>query len=146
MAKLLVTLVEACDKRDFKPVLESAIQSNERRRETAESVASAFEFETDSSADGKSSGHTSELRRCLPHDSDLAKYHCTSAFHTFFPATLKPCKGYHFWCAMGTPLPIFDRLLREAAKNAKSSKDQAATAPIHDISDVALGFPLSPAT
>mmetsp|Transcript_23785 Transcript_23785/g.31590 ORF Transcript_23785/g.31590 Transcript_23785/m.31590 type:complete len:115 (+) Transcript_23785:551-895(+) len=42
----------------------------------------------------------------------LVRYQCTTAFHTFFPATSKPCKGYHFWCAKGTPLPIFDRMYR----------------------------------
>jgi hypothetical protein len=68
----------------------------------------------------------------------LAKYQCTTAFHTFFPAVAKPCKGYHFWCAIGTPLPIFDRLLREAVRKVNSK--QNSFAPIPDVSDVALGF------
>jgi len=68
----------------------------------------------------------------------LSKYQCTSVFHVFFPATAKPCKGYHFWCAIGTPLPIFDHLFREAAKRLRT-KDNTIT-PLHDVSDVALGF------
>ena len=70
----------------------------------------------------------------------LAKYQCTTAFHSFFPATIKPCKGYHFWCAMGTPLPMFDRLMRDGVKRANSSKDHGVVAPVRDVSDVALGF------
>lgn len=70
----------------------------------------------------------------------LAKYQCTTAFHTFFPATTKPCKGYHFWCATGTPLPMFDRLVRDGVQRINNSKDHTMIAPIRDVSDVALGF------
>lgn len=89
LSQVLVTLVEACDKRDFRPVV--------------------------------------QLRQSYATYLYLAKYQCTSAFHTFFPAVLKPCKGYHFWCSMGSPMPMFDRLLREAD-------------PTIHISELALGF------
>ena len=69
----------------------------------------------------------------------LAKYQCTTAFHSFFPATVKPCKGYHFWCAIGTPLPMFDRLIRDAVKRANNG-GQSVITPSREVSDVALGF------
>ena len=71
----------------------------------------------------------------------LAKYQCTTAFHAFFPATAKPCKGYHFWCAIGSPLPMFDRLLRDGVERIKKEKNlQGSLAPNLDVSEVALGF------
>lgn len=79
----------------------------------------------------------------------LAKYQCTTAFHAFFPAVTKPCKGYHFWCAIGTPSPIFDRLLRDAAERIRTAgcgggrypQPPAVVAPaVQDVSDVAVGF------
>lgn len=68
LSRILVCLVEACDKRDFKPVIESLLACNEARR--------------------------FDVYRTILY---LAKYQCTTAFHAFFPATVKPCKGYHFW-------------------------------------------------
>ena len=69
----------------------------------------------------------------------LARYQCTTAFHAFFPTTIKPCKGYHFWCAQGTaPMPIFDRAFREAAD--AYVKRNKIIVPIPEISGVALGF------
>lgn len=115
LSKILVTLVEACDKRDFGRVMETLMQVNnqERRRQSQELLE----------------GYRTALY--------LAKYQCTSAFHAFFPATLKPCKGYHFWCPI-TTLPIFDRLLREAIARQKAKS--AGYTPFWDVSDVALGF------
>ena len=54
----------------------------------------------------------------------LAKYHCTTAFSAFFPSTMKPCKGYHFWCAIGSPVSMFDRLWRDAVERIKSESGQ----------------------
>ena len=123
LSKILVTLVEACDKRDFKPVVECTLECISRRRDLARRSSS-----TEASA---------ELD-CYRTILYLAKYQCTSAFHVFFPAAAKPCKGYHFWCAFGTPLPIFDRMFRDAVKRIKEHGNPVA--PIHDIGDVALGF------
>jgi len=123
LSKLLVTLVEACDKRDFKPVVECALKNNLRRK-------NEFDNLVDLNSD-------LDIYRTILF---LAKYQCTTAFHTFFPATAKPCKGYHFWCAIGTPLPIFDRLIRDAARRLNNSKDQSSMIRVSDVSDVALGF------
>jgi hypothetical protein len=54
----------------------------------------------------------------------LARYQCTTAFHAFFPTTIKPCKGYHF--------------CREAAD--AYVKRIKVIVPIPEISGVALGF------
>jgi hypothetical protein len=61
----------------------------------------------------------------------LAKYHCTTAFSAFFPATVKPCKGYHFWCAMGSPVSVFDRLWRDAVERIKNDNGTAQPLPHH---------------
>ena len=135
LSEILVTLVEACDKRDFKPALECVFRCNKRR------LAGQREAQNDTSVEfGLSSSFVDppvELDgyRTLLY---LAKYQCTSVVHVFFPATATPCKGYHFWCAIGTPLPIFDHLFREAVKRIRN-KDSTFT-PVHDVSDVALGF------
>ena len=123
LSKVLVSLVEACDKRDFKPVIECTLECISRRRDLARRSSWT---ET-----------TAELD-CYRTVAYLAKYHCTSAFHVFFPAATKPCKGYHFWCAFGTPLPIFDRMFRDAVKRIQEQGHSIA--PIHDVGDVALGF------
>ena len=119
LSRVLVTLVEACDKRDFKPVVECALECIKRRRKVA----------------GESTAMEMDCYRVLLY---LAKYQCTTAFHVFFPAATKPCKGYHFWCALGTPLPIFDRMFRDAVKRIKAQENLVTQ--IHDVSDVALGF------
>lgn len=144
LSKMLVTLVEACDKRDFKLVVESALQSNQRRRvEFGSPNVSCSDFNDGSENSPSSEGCCSppsvefDVYRAILY---LAKYQCTTAFHAFFPATLKACKGYHFWCAIGTPLPIFDRLLREAIRRLHKSRDQTIVVSIHDVSDVALAF------
>ena len=144
ISEILVTLVEACDKRDFKPVIECVLRCNKRRRDkygalsTASSsdVNSSYSLPAASDHDEKLVTHNPELDlyRTILY---LAKYQCTTAFHTFFPAILKPCKGYHFWCPIA-PLPIFDRLLREAVKRVRTKDNTYA--PIYDVSDVALGF------
>ena len=113
LSELLVSLVEACDKRAFTPVLERAIKNRSQLSDITNGEVDYY--------------------RIIMY---LARYQCTTAFHSFFPSSSKPCKGYHFWCAFGTPLPVFDRLFREAAalhheKHAKSM--------LH-VSDVAIAF------
>jgi hypothetical protein len=141
LSKLLVALVEACDKRDFKNVVECIVQSNNRRRRAFVDARDAKSDENPSSrssfAGSLSPSVELDVYRTILY---LAKYQCTTAFHTFFPSTIKPCKGYHFWCAIGTPLPIFDRLLRDAIHRIHNSKDKNVVAPIPEVSDVALGF------
>jgi hypothetical protein len=144
LSPILVTLVEACEKRDFKPVIECVLRSNRRRTEEFGSAANDSASEVNSStgvpsASGSGAVSTSielDVYRTLLY---LAKYQCTTAFHAFFPATTKPCKGYHFWCAIGTPLPLFDRLIREGVQRINDGKENSFT-PIRDVSDVALGF------
>ena len=172
LSEILVALVEACDKRDFRSVIECVLKCNRRRQEkfgtSLESVASgsdvgsAYVTPVPSDLDGRSStalsssiSNSVELD-CYRTISYLAKYQCTSAFHVFFPATLKPCKGYHFWCPIA-PVPIFDRLFREAVQRLRTNASKSITAPpagassssavsatyipvVHDVSDVALGF------
>ena len=105
LSEILVELVQACDKRDFRPVVESVMRN------------------------GKLDCYRTILY--------LAKYQCTSAFHAFFPATIKACKGYHFWCPVA-PVPIFDHLFREAVKRARSSGKSYGVVP--EVSDVPLAF------
>lgn len=151
MSEILVTLVEACDKRDFKPVIECVLRRNKMRRNkfgTSMRANSSAHSEANGSSCCLSAVHSDhdpsaavpipniELD-CYRTILYLAKYQCTSAFHAFFPATLKPCKGYHFWCPVA-PLPIFDRLLREAVKRARIRNNTFT--PLHDVSEVALGF------
>jgi len=147
LSEILVTLVGACDKRNFRPVLECALRCNKRRKEEAEVDSikqdiSSYEISASADATNESSemanfSDSVELD-CYRTILYLAKYQCTTAFHVFFPATTKACKGYHFWCAFGTPMPIFDRLFREAVKEIRG-KDSSFI-PVHDVSDVALGF------
>jgi hypothetical protein len=141
LSKLLVALVEACDKRDFKAVVECIVQSNNRRRRTFGNGRDTKSDENPSSRSSVAGSFSSsvelEVYRTILY---LAKYQCTTAFHSFFPSTIKPCKGYHFWCAIGTPLPIFDRLLRDAIHRMHNAKDKNFVAPIPEVSDVALGF------
>ncbi len=106
LSEILVSLVQACDKRDFRPVVESVLRR----------------------------GGNIDCYRTILY---LAKYQCTSAFHAFFPATIKPCKGYHFWCPMA-PLPIFDRLFREAVQNVRTNN--VGIAPIHEVQEISLAF------
>lgn len=192
MSEILVTLVEACDKRDFRPVVDCILKCNIRRREKFIGYVTNGDGSSNSggvgvtlpmtSSDGND--HTTTSPTATPTPSSivllstleldcyrtilyLAKYQCTTAFHAFFPTTLKPCKGYHFWCPI-TPVPIFDRLLREAINKRNShhltrcaiipndntdrrghhhhtsTKTKTTTnyqyTPMHDVSDVALGF------
>lgn len=111
LSEVLITLVEACDKRDFRPVIECVTQCNKRR------------------VDGELDVYRTVLY--------LAKYQCTSAFHAFFPATLKPCKGYHFWCPIA-PLSIFDRLYREAEQRIRATS--TSLHPANHPDDIALAF------
>jgi hypothetical protein len=144
LSKLLVTLVEACDKRDLKGVVESAVRCNKRRMDECanfQDTTMDSHYGTVNSliSFGDTSIHAVEfdIYRAVLY---LAKYQCTSAFHSFFPTTLKPCKGYHFWCANGTPLPTFDRLLRDAVRRVNLSTRENAGATTHDVSDIALAF------
>lgn len=138
LSQILVTLVEACDKRDFRPVLECVFRCNQRRLAVAREARNDMPVELGLSDSASLLDTTSLELDCYRTLLYLVKYQCTSVFHVFFPATAKPCKGYHFWCAIGTPLPIFDHLFREAAKRLRS-KGNTIT-PLHDVSDVALGF------
>jgi len=117
LASILVKLVEACDKRDFYPVLNRILQCNKDRRAKY----------------GSQLGVEIECYHALLY---LTRYQCTSAFHKFFPSTCKVCKGYHFWCPH-TVITIFDRMFRDALE---SLREQGDSTPIHNISDVALGF------
>eukprot|EP00934_Nitzschia_sp_Nitz4_P007696 Nitzschia sp. Nitz4//scaffold68_size99682//38550//44354//NITZ4_004562-RA/size99682-snap-gene-0.8-mRNA-1//-1//CDS//3329556587//7686//frame0 len=156
LSEVLVALVEACDKRDFRPVVESLVRANKRRRDIyggASSLASSSNANSDVGGGGSSfgvtpsrsdldtspygGGITSVELDCYRTALYLAKYQCTSAFHAFFPTTLRPCKGYHFWCPVA-PVPIFDRLLHEATKRVRAKS--TGFEPFHDVSDVALGF------
>jgi len=125
LSKVLVSLVEACDKRDFKPVVECVLNCLKRRLGENKNITNSASL-------------TSADMDCYRTILYLSKYQCTTAFHIFFPAATKPCKGYHFWCAFGTPLPIFDRLFHEAVQRIRKTEKYAT--PIHDVSDVALGF------
>jgi hypothetical protein len=147
LSKVLVTLVEACDKRDFRPVVESVVRGNHRRHEqfvagaddsvVGSEINEGVEVATVSDASMLSPSVELDVYRTILY---LAKYQCTTAFHAFFPATVKPCKGYHYWCAIGTPFPMFDRLVRDGAQRLNNSKDHKAVIPIHTPSEVALGF------
>jgi len=148
--------VKACDSRDLYPVVECVFNRNamrhEQRDETdirstapnrCKEVDNSFESAANTSfsmgvfTDASFSISSTELD-CYRTILYLARYHCTTAFHAFFPTTIKACKGYHFWCAQGTPLPIFDRAFREAAEEyVRRSK---LIVPIPDVSDVSLGF------
>jgi hypothetical protein len=164
LSKVLVSLVEACDKHDFRPVVECLLRVNKRRRDkfygrngsgsmqlshcntniSESDVASRSSFAlqlmpthsegNDSAAPWSTQSVEFECYRTALY---LAKYQCTSAFHSFFPAILKPCKGYHFWCPIA-PVPMFDRLLHEAMQRARAKA--SGYIPIHDVSEVALGF------
>jgi len=179
LSEVLVKLVEACDKRDFKPVgkfferlramiardgglpahlprvvfvdsVEAVLECNKRRREKFASC------DNDASSDVNSEVDQANFDTVITSPPSveldvyrtilyLAKYQCTTAFHAFFPAVTKPCKGYHFWCAIGTPAPIFDRLLREAAErirrgNAGGRNSSVVLPVVQHVSDVAIGF------
>jgi hypothetical protein len=146
LSKLLVSLVEACDKRDFRSLVENAVRCNKRRLDASGCLP---DITLDDSQYGTinsliSFGGNSvqavefDVYRVVLY---LAKYQCTSAFHSFFPTTLKPCKGYHFWCAIGTPLPTFDRLFRDAMRRVKNStRDKSVVVTTQDLTDIALAF------
>mmetsp|Transcript_14183 Transcript_14183/g.22158 ORF Transcript_14183/g.22158 Transcript_14183/m.22158 type:complete len:481 (-) Transcript_14183:304-1746(-) len=141
LAAVLVTMVDACDKRDFRPVVECVLRCNKRRKEElALSMGLSQRNVNDSINDqfsDVSTMTTSVELDCYRTLLYLAKYQCTTAFHVFFPATMKPCKGYHFWCP-SAPLPMFDRLFRDAVKRIRAR--EGSFTPLHDVSDVALGF------
>ncbi len=90
----------------------------------------------DSVGDSAGAGDELDCYRTLLY---LVRYQCTSAFHVFFPTKAKPCRGYHFWCAKGTPLPPFDRMYREAAAQLKNQTDLVLCTS-QQASDLSLGF------
>lgn len=100
LSGILVCLVEACDKRDFKPAIERLIGYNERRRQNSTFDTSNNDGDAKDPASGTVVDQANieyDLYRTLLY---LAKYQCTTAFHVFFPATVKACKGYHFWVSV----------------------------------------------
>lgn len=147
---VLVALVKACETRDLLPVVECIYQRNQSRKgimfqgvnnnslnASFESAGSAA-FSLGVSTEASSSLVSIELD-CYRTVLYLARYQCTTAFHAFFPTTIRACKGYHFWCAQGTaPQPIFDRAFREAAESF--GKEKKLVVPIPVVSDVALSF------
>ena len=160
LSSVLIALVEACDKLDFRPVVDSIQQyalshqkpnlcdkktSDQSLQES--SIGSPSDL-TLSKYDLQTNGKIidySQILDCYRVIMYLARYQCTSAFHRFFPTTnAKPCKGYHFWCASGScPCTSFDSLFEKAI-------DSKAQVPIegcdkdgvlyNGISDVAMGF------
>ena len=159
LSEILVALVKACETRDLFPVVECVYNRNAiRQKEKEESEAAhggttqsngwnslnasfesvgAVSFSFGASTETSFFPASIELE-CYRTILYLARYQCTTAFHAFFPTTTRGCKGYHFWCAQGTPLPIFDRAFREAADEYGKLKKMLV--PIPDVSDVALGF------
>ena len=108
---VLVALVKACETRDLLPVVECIYQRNQIRKgimfqgvnnnslnASFESAGSAA-FSLGVSTEASSSLVSIELD-CYRTVLYLARYQCTTAFHAFFPTTIRACKGYHFWCAI----------------------------------------------
>ncbi|KAL7553196.1 hypothetical protein ACHAWF_016455, partial [Thalassiosira exigua] len=147
MPEILVALVQACETRDLLPVVECVFKRNQARQEIAQGASrqngctpmnASFEstFSAGASTEGSLRPVSADLD-CYRTVLYLARYQCTTAFHAFFPTTTKACKGYHFWCAQGTP-PLFDKAFREAAESYR--KQSKMLLPIPEVSDVALGF------
>lgn len=147
LSKVLVALVEACDKRDFKPVVDAVVRCNQRRHQEYDTIGNVSIVESDGFEGAEVAPASESSALSLPVELDLyrtvlylAKYQCATAFHTFFPATMKSCKGYHYWCAIGTPLPMFDRLLRDGVQRFNSIDENKAIKDFRTPSEVALGF------
>lgn len=145
---VLVELVKACDTRDLLPVVECVFNRNQARQEIAFSTrqrsdnsfesAGTIDFSFGASTDASVVPASIELD-CYRTILYLARYQCTTAFHAFFPTTIRACKGAHFWCAQGTkPFPIFDRAFREAAESY--GKQKKLLVPLPMPSSVALAF------
>jgi hypothetical protein len=120
LSEILFKLVEACDKRDLLPVIECILQRNLDRTERY----------------GPCDKDSSSLD-CYKTLLYLTRYQCTSAFHRFFPAVSRPCRGWHFWCPTGT-VSIFDRMFRDAVDRLRLNG--RLHTKIHEPSDQALGF------
>ncbi|GAX24917.1 hypothetical protein FisN_2Lh192 [Fistulifera solaris] len=147
LSRILVALVEACDKRDFRPVVDAVVQCNQRRHHEYDRVGNVSLVESDDYEGAEVAPASDASALSLTVELDLyrtvlylAKYQCATAFHTFFPATMKSCKGYHYWCAIGTPLPMFDRLLRDGVQRFNSMNGNKPIKDFHTPSEVALGF------
>lgn len=152
LSQILVTLVQACDKRDFIPVLNCALRCNIRRIEEAKKKSPKKDLSLKS---WMKSGLKKTTRETIVTPSVeldcyrtllyLAKYQCTTAFHVFFPTTIKACKSYHIWCPQNT-LNVFDRFFREArdkiSLQQQQQQNQQGTDTLHiqEVSDIALGF------
>ncbi|KAL7544101.1 hypothetical protein ACHAXR_013579, partial [Thalassiosira sp. AJA248-18] len=140
-SEILVALVKACETRDLLPVVECVFQRNQARQEMAQGAsnsindasfesAGTMNFSFGASTEASFSPSSIELD-CYRTILYLARYQCTTAFHAFFPTTIRACKGYHFWCAQGTsPLPIFDRAFREAAESYGKEKKMLVPIPV----------------
>ncbi|KAL3782651.1 hypothetical protein HJC23_010160 [Cyclotella cryptica] len=149
--EILVTLVKACETRDLFPVVECILRRNlfrkpkqDARTKHGSNMLNAS-FESSGSVTYSVGGESSEMQISPSVELDcyrtilyLARYHCLTAFHVFFPTFTKACKGYHFWCAQGTPWSIFDRAFREAAQ--EYGKKHNLLVPLPDVADVAIGF------
>jgi hypothetical protein len=150
LSEILVTLVKACETRDLLPVVECIFRMNILRKPRQDvrikSGTSTLNNSFESSGSVTFSvGDSSEMQFSISSELDcyrtilyLARYHCVTAFHVFFPTFTKACKGHHFWCAQGTPWSIFDRAFREAAQ--EYGKKQNLIVPLPDVADVAIGF------
>lgn len=135
LSKILVALVEACDKREFQAVISCVCKCNDDRKKLESDFKSSPTINQNNLNRSISSVDLElDCYRTLLY---LARYQCTSAFHVFFPATIKACKGYHYWCAIGTPMPIFDRMFADALRYIKQDKEHVQ---LHHVSDIALGF------
>merc|ERR1712085_208054 len=145
-SEILVALVKACETRDLLPVVECVFNRNKARQEmvlcpsqrndTSFESAGTIDFSFGASTE-VSLVQTSIELDCYRTILYLARYQCTTAFHAFFPTTIRACKGAHFWCAQGTkPYPIFDRAFREAAESY--GKQRKLLVPIPMPPSVAL--------
>eukprot|EP00986_Skeletonema_menzelii_P013803 scaffold8428_cov151-Skeletonema_menzelii.AAC.1 len=178
LSEVLVSLVKACDTTDLTQAVACICQKNEAKegKEHPDGVVvqaptlghnmtdTSFGSTTTAAYESFSmtnpaTGEPSSLHKISPTRLDcyrtllyLARYQCTTAFHAFFPTTTRACKGYHFWCAQGTPRPIFDRAFREAADDynhnrgnsnnddADGNDNKAISPAIHGVSEVGVGF------
>lgn len=128
LSQILVELVAATNEesRDLTTVLEAIVRCNLRRRGLQTYAGSSYQ----------ATGELDYYRTLLY----LVRYQCTSAFHVFFPSKAKACKGYHFWCSKGNPLPVFDRVYKEAWKRVNEKHGFALPQTTAGVSDTALAF------
>lgn len=179
LSEVLVSLVKACDTTDLaqavacicrKNSINSGSTATDQRptlrhnmTDTSFGSTTATAYDSFSMMNPSSEMISSPLQGtldCYRTLLYLARYQCTTAFHAFFPTTTRACKGYHFWCAQGTPRPIFDRAFREAADDYRKHRgsndgnnggkddddgeenidNKVTHPPIHGVSEIAIGF------